>query len=113
MKFPKTARLLTRGQFQKILREGRRLTGRVVSIQYMCKVTTQNPKLGVTISKKFGKSHIRNRFKRVVREAFREISSELPSGLELHVLPRTPPLQIKKQDVLLDLRQIQSKITIN
>ena len=111
MDFPKEARLLKRRQFQKIAREGRRLAGKVVSIQYLYKETTLRPKLGITTSKKFGKAHDRNRFKRVVREAFRECSATFPLGMEIHILPRLIPIAIKKQDILLDLQLIFRKTT--
>lgn len=108
MKFPKAARLLKRGQFQKIAREGRRLTGRVVTIQYIQKEATLLTQLGITVSKKYGKAHDRNRFKRIVREAFRECISDLPKGIQIHILPRATSQDAKKQDVVLDLRQLVS-----
>lgn len=111
VKFPKAARLLKRGQFQKVAREGTRLVGRVVSIQYINRNSAPYAKLGITISKKFGKAHVRNRFKRVVREAFRECAPKFPQGLEVHVLPRNIPDNIKKQDVLLDLGLLLSRIS--
>lgn len=107
--FPKTARLLHKRQFQKIIREGRRLSGIFVSIQYASKDSALRPRLGITVSKKFGKAHDRNRFKRVVREAFREYSMHLPLGTEVHILPRSTSRQIKKQDVLSDLAKIPLK----
>ena len=109
MKFPKTARLLRRGQFQKIVREGRRLAGRVVSIQYINRESALCPRLGITISKKYGKAHERNRFKRVVREAFRECKETFPLGLDIHVLPRSKTLDLKKQDIVIDLQLLPKK----
>jgi len=110
LEFPKTSRLLKRRQFQRVAKEGRRLAGRVVSIQFINRESTLSPKLGITISKKFGKAHVRNRFKRVVREAFRESASQFPHGLEVNVLPRFIPEHINKQDVLLDLQMLLPKI---
>jgi ribonuclease P protein component len=46
-------------------------------------------RLGISLSKKKVRAaHDRNRLKRLVREAFRLSKSDLPSGIDLIVLPR-------------------------
>jgi ribonuclease P protein component len=48
-----------------------------------------HPRLGISMSrKKVRAAHARNRLKRLVREAFRLSKAELPSGIDLVVLPR-------------------------
>ena len=45
-------------------------------------------RLGVSISRKVGNAVVRNRWKRLVREAFRLEQSTLPGNLDLVVRPR-------------------------
>ncbi len=51
-----------------------------------------HPRLGISASKrKIRKASDRNRFKRLVREAFRLRKAELPAGVDLVVVPRGGP----------------------
>jgi len=47
-----------------------------------------HPRLGLSVSKKVGNAVIRNRWKRLIREAFRLSQAELPAGIDLIVRPQ-------------------------
>jgi ribonuclease P protein component len=46
------------------------------------------PRLGLSVSRKVGNAVVRNRWKRLLREAFRLSREQLPAGIDLVVIPR-------------------------
>ena len=62
-------------------------------------------RLGLSVSRKVGKAVVRNRWKRLIREAFRTSPDRLPPGLDLVVIPRAdePPSLTAVRDSLLKL----------
>lgn len=111
--FPKILRILFRGHFQKINREGKKFAGKTVYFQYqeVSHLRADRTRLGITVSKKYGKAHDRNRFKRVVREAFRESYNSIPKGLDIHISPKLPRSEICKQMVLNDIQSLLKQIS--
>lgn len=85
--FPKKARVLKRKQFSFITRSGVFCQGSQVVFYVLPSRYPTGCKLGITVSKKYGKAHKRNYFKRVVREVFRQVRANLPS-CQVVVLPR-------------------------
>lgn len=61
-----------------------------------------HPRLGLSVSRKVGGAVERNRWKRLIREAFRLSRRQLPPGLDLVVIPRQsePP----------DLRELKKSL---
>ncbi|HIA02423.1 MAG TPA: ribonuclease P protein component [Myxococcales bacterium] len=85
--FPRESRLKKRRQFLAIQHTGqRRFTQHFIVI--ISKGETQHVRLGVTASKRVGNAVVRNRWKRIIREVFRRIQSELDSGQEIIVIAR-------------------------
>lgn len=108
-KFPKSARLLKSAHYKYLHRNSNRLYGQTIIIQFQ-RGRSLSAKLGLTVSKKFGKAHERNRFKRVVREVFREIYSSLPSNFEMNISPQKSYEILSKQAMLLELKGMLDKI---
>lgn len=57
-------------------------------------------RLGITVTKRYGQATIRNRFKRVVREAFRLCRQQIKLGFDLNIKPRNLANTAKMQDVM-------------
>ena len=47
-----------------------------------------HPRIGISASRRIGGAVVRNRWKRLLREAFRLTRSQLPEGIDLIVVPR-------------------------
>lgn len=50
-----------------------------------------HPRLGLSVSRKVGNAIVRNRWKRLIREAFRLNLTQLPQGVDLVVIPKQSP----------------------
>ncbi len=86
-------------------KKGRVAVGKIL----VCEVLEEGsslPRLGISVSKKiFPLSHTRNRFKRLVRESFRLLQHEFPSGMLLHVRPRSLAKDATLQEVYEEMKE--------
>jgi ribonuclease P protein component len=84
-------RVRKRAEFERIQREGERVnTRRFVLILSRQLEGTFPSRLGVTASRRVGNAVVRNRAKRVVREAFRATGDLFREGIDLVVIVRAP-----------------------
>ena len=96
--FPKKLRLRSRFEFQRVARQGERRVGKFLCVDCF---PAEKRKLGISASAKFGTAPERNRFKRLVREAFRKSYDLLQSSsLELNVIPRQRAKQANSSDLM-------------
>lgn len=104
-RFPKSLRLRKRFQFLQMTNQAKRLVGHFIIIDYK-QNTLSYTRLGITVSKKYGDAHERNRFKRIVREAFRLCFSDLRQGLDLNIRPRSASKDASSADIFRELRRL-------
>jgi len=84
-------RVRKRAEFERIQRDGERVnTRRFVLILSRQLAGSLPSRLGVTASRRVGNAVVRNRAKRVVREAFRATSDLFRDGIDLVVIVRAP-----------------------
>ncbi len=83
---PKSQRIKTSGEFKCCYDGSRAGDGHLLLF------ATSNEldlvRVGVSVSKKHGNAVARNRKKRLLREAFRLVQHDLPSGVDFVVVPR-------------------------
>ena len=85
--FPKAQHLRRPADFRRVY-ERRRSASDGWLLVYACENGLPHSRLGLSVSRKFGKATERNRLRRLYREAFRLTRRELPAGLDIILIPR-------------------------
>jgi ribonuclease P protein component len=86
-KFPASRRLKAPAEFRRAYDRNRSAADSVIVV-YACENGLAHPRLGVSVSRKVGGAVVRNRLKRLYREAFRLTQYELPPGVDFVLIPR-------------------------
>ena len=102
--------------YQRTFKTGARKSSRTVTVfvlkdKYASSLEKQNPlkkplnRIGISVSKKVGDAVHRNRAKRVIREAYRQIdkSFEVKKGYLIVIVPKTECTVRKEGDVYRDM----------
>ncbi|MBQ7666769.1 MAG: ribonuclease P protein component [Kiritimatiellae bacterium] len=102
--FPKTARIASRADFERIYASPLKKAGKFVVV-WVARGSTEQSRLGVAAAKKtFHDAHERNRAKRLVRESFRRLRPSFCGGAgDVAVAARRRILSAKEQQVRKDL----------
>lgn len=100
--YPKAARLRLDRDFQPVRRAGRRILGTQASLRVLS-TDRGHARLGVATPRKYGGAVRRNRFRRLLREAFRGVAAELGS-MDLLVEPRRDLREPTLGGLVADLR---------
>ena len=85
--------------FRRIYSRGRSFKSAVL-VTYVMKNRCGFTRIGITTSKKIGKAVMRNRSRRIIREAYRTISDDVRQGVDLVFVARGKTPFVKSNDIL-------------
>jgi ribonuclease P protein component len=86
---PRRGRLSRSADFDRVLRNGRSQAGRELVLYVFPRGGEEPPRLGLSVSRKVGGAALRNRVKRLLREAFALECERFPVGTDAVVIART------------------------
>ena len=87
MKYPHSESLKKNRDFQLIYKEGRSRANRYLVLYVRENGLTKN-RFGVSVSKKVGKSVVRSRVTRLIRESYRLTEEQIAKGYDIVVIAR-------------------------
>lgn len=96
--FPKTKRLVSNGQIKAVLVRNQRFSDDLLTL-YIAENDCNSARLGVCINKSCGKAVLRNRLRRLLKEAFRLNQQYFPPGFDyLFMISPSPKNKLNKSE---------------
>jgi ribonuclease P protein component len=111
---PPEYRLKSRGDFARVFSQRMTATDGVLRLHASI-ATSGHPRLGLSVSRRVGNAVVRNRYKRLLREAFRLIREQLPP-LDIVVVPQArqqPELQAFQASLMSLARRLDRRLRSN
>ena len=107
-------RLRPGGEFERVRQTGRSWPHRllIVIVQPRADEPAARSRVAITAGKRLGKAVVRNRIKRRLREAIRQVYPQLASGYDLIVIARAPIIEAEVAQVTAALSEVLRRARI-
>ena len=101
--------LKRRSEFQRVYHKGKSYAGRYLILYVFKNYKGEKDHLGFAAGKKLGCAAVRNRVKRLLREAVRLEQEKIPKGVTLLLVGRAATAKGKTQEVRADFLKLLRK----
>lgn len=106
--FPRAARITAQSHFDRVYQQGRKFVAPGV-VAWALPSESGRSRIGLSVSRKVGGAPVRNRVKRVLREAFRQLESPPDPPIDLVLVARPGRAPQTLADARLALQQVLSR----
>ena len=96
-------RLSRSAEFERVYRQGRATANRYLALYTFPNASVDEPRLGLSVSRKVGGAVSRNRVKRLLREAFARAEGGLRPGQDVVVVARPGAAELAEREGLAGL----------
>ena len=99
-------RVRKRAEFRAIQGSGKKVHTDSFLVFVLPQKEVARARLGITVSKKVGSAHVRNRVKRLIREAFRRNKTLFPPGIDLVFVAKRTRMELELPQVVREIQKL-------
>lgn len=108
----KAGRLSRSAEFDRVFRQGRSFGNRHLVLYVFPRPSDEadGPRLGLSVSRKVGGAVVRNKVKRLLREAFATLADTVPAGHDVVVVARPEARELAEREGMNGLREVLAEL---